>query len=99
MVGQRLLTLVKMTTQNEAVTMDITSAAGFLIRTAVRTASGLQQQQKDASERSILKPIREKPSDRLTENKRRPMGSSAYRVTISSAAMQKMSVGNTATAA
>ncbi len=79
--------------------MDITSAAGYLIQTAIRTAAGLQQQQKDASERNILKPVREKPAERLTENKRRSQGSSAYRVTISSAAMQKMSVGKMAAAA
>ncbi len=77
--------------------MNISTVAGFLINHAVKTAGGLSQNSKENASQMVLKPTRDKPSERLSENSRSSMRSSAYRVTISSAAMQKMSTSGMAT--
>lgn len=66
------------------------SIAEYLINQAVRTTSGLYQQSKDGSNQAILKSQREKAAHRVEETRRPTIPSSAYRVTISPAAMQKM---------
>lgn len=62
----------------------------YLINQAVKTASGLYQQAKDSHNQSTLKLQREKAAQIIAEAQRPPPSSSAYRVTISPAAMQKM---------
>lgn len=66
------------------------SIAEYLIHQAVRTASGLQQQTKDNNNQSTVKFQKEKASHRTDEVKRIPSSTSAYRVTISPAALKKM---------
>lgn len=79
--------------------MDVNTIAGFLIQTAIKTASGLQQQKREASDRVVVRPARERSEQRASEKTVRPRASSAYRVSISSAAMQKMSTGHVAATA
>ncbi|MEO5348303.1 MAG: hypothetical protein H7836_01450 [Magnetococcus sp. YQC-3] len=74
--------------------MNISSIADFLVNQVVKNASGLHQQGKDNANPSIVKPQRDKSVQRTTDSVRTITPSSAYRVTISSAAMQKMAVGN-----
>ena len=70
------------------------SIAEYLVHHAIRTATGLQQQAKDGSNHAIIKTQRDKPSQRIEESKRTTAPTSAYRVTISSAAMQKMAASS-----
>lgn len=65
-----------------------------LINQAVKTASGLHQQNRDNGNQGIAKTQRAKAETRLAETKRTPVASSAYRVTISQAALQKMQAAN-----
>ena len=65
-----------------------------LISQAVKTASGLHQQSRDNGNQGIAKAQRAKAEARLVETKRTPVPSSAYRVTISQAALQKMQAAN-----
>ncbi|MBF0400019.1 MAG: hypothetical protein HQL90_04560 [Magnetococcales bacterium] len=70
--------------------MNISNIADFLVSQVVKTAAGLQQQNKDNSNQGVIKPQRDKLPQRSVESNRVHTPSSAYRVTISSAAMQKM---------
>ncbi|MBF0113981.1 MAG: hypothetical protein HQM04_02960 [Magnetococcales bacterium] len=72
--------------------MNITRIADFLVNQVVKTASGLQQQSKDTSPQDVSRPQREKPLQRSVDSERVATPSTAYRVTISSAAMQKMAM-------
>ena len=71
------------------------SISEYLIHHAVRTASGLHQQAKDGNNQMVAKSQREKVTHRVEESKRSPASSSAYRVTISPAALQKMAASGT----
>ena len=70
------------------------SIAEYLVHHAVRTATGLQQQTKDGNNHTTIKAQRDKPNQRIEENKRVSTPTSAYRVTISPAAMQKMAASS-----
>lgn len=72
------------------------SIAEYLVNQAVKTASGLKQHAKNSNNQAALKLQRERVSSRLAEVKRASSPSSAYRVTISSAAMQKMATSGLA---
>ncbi|MBF0294246.1 MAG: hypothetical protein HQL96_03585 [Magnetococcales bacterium] len=77
--------------------MDLISAAGFLIQRAVQTATQLQQQhsrEKETRTNPVL--ARGKNDAGLGEPIVTPVRSSAYRVTISPAAQQRLSVGGVA---
>ncbi len=71
--------------------MNIINAAGFLIQRAVQTANQLQQQNKEKEERIMQAQLREKSDSRQRDNQKSPAHSSAYRVTISAAAQQRLS--------
>lgn len=73
--------------------MNISSIADFLVNQVVKSAASLNQQGKDNAHPSTVRPQRDKPVQRTTDSVRQVTPSSAYRVTISSAAMQKMAVG------
>ena len=70
--------------------MNIASAASFLINQAVKSAAGLKQQTRDSGNRADIKPMRDKTASRMTPNSPHGPQSSAYRVTISHAAQQRM---------
>lgn len=74
----------------EDLPVNISSIANFLVTQAAKTAASLQQQNKESNNQGIIKPQREKSTHRTTETSRTVTPSSAYRVTISSAAMQKI---------
>jgi|GEM_PF-4177705 len=76
--------------------MDVASAASYLIDRAVKMAAGLQQQPRE----NTAKPAghrspREKVAERLGEKSPSFRSSSAYRVSISNAGLQKMQLNNT----
>ncbi|MEO5362641.1 MAG: hypothetical protein H7838_03335 [Magnetococcus sp. DMHC-8] len=75
--------------------MNISSIADFLVNQVVKTASGLQQQSRDPGSPVMIKPQRDKTLQRADTTDRVAGPSSAYRVTISSAAMQKMAMSGT----
>ncbi|MEO5335077.1 MAG: hypothetical protein H7839_23950 [Magnetococcus sp. YQC-5] len=72
--------------------MDLITAAGFLIQRAVQTATQLQQQPREKDGRSQVPAIRDKNNPNLGENNTLPVRSSAYRVTLSAAAQQQLSM-------
>ncbi len=73
--------------------MSIASIADYLVNQVVKTASSLQQQSRDTSSQGIVRPQRDnKMVQREVETDRAVRSSSAYRVTISSDAMQKMAM-------
>lgn len=76
--------------------MDILSAAGFLIQRAVQTATQLQQQPREKEGRTQPVSNREKNDAGLGETPIMPVRSSAYRVTLSQAAQQRLSVSGAA---
>jgi hypothetical protein len=70
--------------------MNISTAAGFLINRAVRMASGLQQESKGNASRSAIPAVRAKTTGAATDAaKTSQRGSAAYRVSLSSSALQK----------
>lgn len=74
--------------------MRITSVAVYLVDQMVRSTSGLQKQNKEnTTNQGVVSPQRDKSPQRTTDGNRAGSSSSAYRVTISSAAMQKMAAG------
>ncbi|MEO5340138.1 MAG: hypothetical protein H7837_06420 [Magnetococcus sp. MYC-9] len=75
--------------------MNISSIADFFVNQVVRSASSLQQQGKDTANQGVVRPQRDKTAQRTVESGRAVTPSSAYRVTISSAAMQKMAMSGT----
>ncbi|MBF0125983.1 MAG: hypothetical protein HQM02_02120 [Magnetococcales bacterium] len=74
--------------------MDIISAAGFLIQRAVQTATQLQQQSREKEGRTIQTIARDKHNASLGETPVIPVRSSAYRVTLSPAAQQRLSTSS-----
>ncbi|MBF0628958.1 MAG: hypothetical protein HQL91_12140 [Magnetococcales bacterium] len=70
--------------------MDILSAAGFLINRAVQTATQLQQQNREKETKTVSAPQREKNVNSLGDPIVGQVRSSAYRVTLSSAAQQRL---------
>lgn len=71
--------------------MDIISTAAYLINRAVKMASDLDQNTRDHANRPVnLRSSREKSTGRLGDAAVAPRKSSAYRVSISNAAIQKM---------
>ena len=66
------------------------SIAEYLINQTVRAASGLHQHAKDSPKQSTVQSRQEKSTQRVAEAERGQTSSSAYRVTISPAAMQKI---------
>ncbi|MBF0108485.1 MAG: hypothetical protein HQL76_04865 [Magnetococcales bacterium] len=77
--------------------MDIASAASYLIDRAVKMAAGLHQQPRDNTAKpASIRTVREKGSDRLNEPTPTFRSSSAYRVSISNAGLQKMQLNSTA---
>lgn len=66
------------------------SIAEYLINSAVRTAAGLNHNTRDGNNHAKVRSQQEKEAQNVAEVKRTPASSSAYRVTISQAAMQKM---------
>lgn len=76
--------------------MDIANAASFLIDRAVRMASGLQQQNRENTAKSAsVRSSREKTPSRLVDQGPAFRSSSAYRVSISNAGLQKMQLNGT----
>ncbi|MBF0180940.1 MAG: hypothetical protein HQM03_13030 [Magnetococcales bacterium] len=77
--------------------MDLISAAGFLIQRAVQTATQLQHQHSREKEtRTSPVVARDKHDAALGEPIVTPVRSSAYRVTISPAALQRLTVSSVA---
>lgn len=76
--------------------MNILNAAGFLIQRAVQTATQLQQQNREKDERIIQTQIRGKQDSRLSDKPLTPSHSSAYRVTLSAAAQQRIGLNTAA---
>lgn len=76
--------------------MDVASAATFLIDRAVKMAAGLQQQSRESTAKSLsVKSPREKAAERLSDKGPSFRSSSAYRVSISSAGLQKLQSNGT----
>ncbi|MBF0140379.1 MAG: hypothetical protein HQL74_08865 [Magnetococcales bacterium] len=76
--------------------MDVASAATYLIDRAVKMASGLQQQNRENTAKTpSIKSPREKAAERLNEKGPSFRSSSAYRVSISSAGLQKLQSNGT----
>ncbi|MBF0147822.1 MAG: hypothetical protein HQL84_14140 [Magnetococcales bacterium] len=76
--------------------MDIASAASFLIDRAVKMAAGLHQQPRDNTAKpASVRSTRDKGSERLNEPTPSFRSSSAYRVSISNAGLQKMQLNST----
>ncbi|MBF0348683.1 MAG: hypothetical protein HQL81_13530 [Magnetococcales bacterium] len=76
--------------------MDIASAASFLIDRAVKMAAGLHQQPRDNTAKpASVRATRDKGSERLNEPTPSFRSSSAYRVSISNAGLQKMQLNST----
>ncbi|MBF0214452.1 MAG: hypothetical protein HQM00_12990 [Magnetococcales bacterium] len=77
--------------------MNILNAAGFLIQRAVQTATQLQQQNREKETRTVSAPAREKSAGAaLGDPAVTPVRSSAYRVTLSAAAQQRLSMNQAA---
>ncbi|MBF0162159.1 MAG: hypothetical protein HQL88_07715 [Magnetococcales bacterium] len=72
--------------------MNISSIADYLVNKVVTTASSLQQQNRESANQGVVRPLRDKSAQRVAEGVRVASPSSAYRVTISSAAMQKVAM-------
>ncbi|MBF0417492.1 MAG: hypothetical protein HQL86_04510 [Magnetococcales bacterium] len=70
--------------------MDILSAAGFLIQRAVQTATQLQQQTREKEGKTVVAQTREKITPTLGDPVMPQVRSSAYRVTLSAAAQQRL---------
>ncbi|MEO5350493.1 MAG: hypothetical protein H7836_12720 [Magnetococcus sp. YQC-3] len=71
--------------------MKITSVTDYLLNQMVRSASGLQPQNREnTTQQGVGKAQRERVAARTMESSRPMSSSSAYRVTISPAAMQKI---------
>ncbi len=76
--------------------MKITSLTDYLVSQMVKSAVGLQQQNKEnMANQGVLKSPRERLLSRSLESNQAAGTSSAYRVTISSAARQKMATVGT----
>ncbi|MBF0270861.1 MAG: hypothetical protein HQL98_02135 [Magnetococcales bacterium] len=77
--------------------MDILSAAGFLIQRAVQTATQLQQQNREKEARTVAAQSRgEKSGASIGDPVVSQVRSSAYRVTLSAAAQQRLSMNTAA---
>ena len=75
--------------------MNVSSAAGYLINRAVKLASGLDQDSKESASRAAFAGSRPKGSAQGTDlSNMSRKSSSAYRVSLSSSAMQRVSMDN-----
>lgn len=76
--------------------MDVANAASYLIERAVKMAAGLHQQPRDNTAKpTSVRPSREKNPGRMDEQGVAFRSSSAYRVSISNAGLQKMQMNGT----
>ncbi|MBF0460744.1 MAG: hypothetical protein HQL87_05040 [Magnetococcales bacterium] len=76
--------------------MNVTSIAEYLITQAGKAAASLQQQNKNNTNQGVVRPLRDKSGQQTADASRTSVAvspSSAYRVTLSAAAMQKIAVG------
>ncbi|MBF0614615.1 MAG: hypothetical protein G8237_01440 [Magnetococcales bacterium] len=71
--------------------MDLLNAAGLLIQRAVQNATQLQQQNREKETKtSTVGPVRDKSGATLGDPVTPQVRSSAYRVTLSAAAQQRL---------